>query len=85
MPTSSGPISAFCQDGWFLCTGLPIRRLILAHGRGDQVLANFQLEIVETPRIGVQGDGVVLLVHGVGLVVPGPLSQRFLQQSEDAE
>jgi moderate conductance mechanosensitive channel len=60
MPTSSGPISAFCQDGWFLCTGLPILLTVVAAILATLILrvivGRFQRKLEQAPHLSEAGN-----------------------------
>ena len=60
MPTSSGPISAFCQDGWFLCTGLPILITVVAAVLATLILRvivrRFQRKLEQAPHLSEAGN-----------------------------
>ena len=60
MPTSSGPISAFCQDGWFLCTGLPILLTVVAAVLATLILRvivrRFQRKLEQAPHLSEAGN-----------------------------
>jgi moderate conductance mechanosensitive channel len=60
MPTSSGPISAFCQDGWFLCTGLPILLTVVAAILATLILRvivrRFQRKLEQAPHLSEAGN-----------------------------
>ena len=50
----------------------------------DQVLADFQLQVVEASRVGVEGDGVVEAIHGVGLIVAHRRAPTLAQAGKDS-
>jgi small-conductance mechanosensitive channel len=60
MPTSSGPMSAFCQDGWFLCTGLPILLTVVAAILATLILRvivrRFQRKLEQAPHLSEAGN-----------------------------
>ena len=61
---------------FLFCLIIPYRsvRGLIAVIVGDEVLPDFEFQIVQAARVGVLGDGRVPSVHGVGLVVPGLLT-----------
>jgi small-conductance mechanosensitive channel len=60
MPTSSGPSSAVCQDGWLLCTGLPILLSIVAAVLATLILRvivrRFQSKLEQAPHLSEAGN-----------------------------
>ena len=60
MPTSSDPGSAVCQDGWFLCTGLPILLTVVAAVLATLILRvivrRFQRKLERAPHLSEAGN-----------------------------
>ena len=60
MPTSSDPITVGCQDGWFLCTGLPILLTVVAAVLATLILRvivrRFQRKLEQAPHLSEAGN-----------------------------
>jgi small-conductance mechanosensitive channel len=60
MPTSLDPIIAGCQDGWFLCTGLPILLTVVAAVLATLILRvivrRFQRKLEQAPHLSEAGN-----------------------------